>query len=53
MDFSCGVAIESHEFLHEVCACLLPAGDIACEIREAKFGDRAVSYLLLEEIDLV
>ena len=53
IDFSCRSAIEGHEFLHEICAGLLPAGGITSKIREAEFGDRVGGYLLLEDVDLV
>lgn len=53
IDLSCRGAVEGHKFLHEVCACLLPAVAITREIGEAKFADRDSSYLRLEEIDLV
>jgi hypothetical protein len=53
VDFSCGGTIEGHKFLHKVCAGLLRAGGVTRKIREAKFGDRAGSYLLLEDVDLV
>jgi hypothetical protein len=53
VDFSCGVAIESHEFLHKVGAGLLLAGAVTRKVRESKLGGWAGRNLLLEEVDLV
>jgi hypothetical protein len=53
IDFSARTTIESHELVHKVFARLLRVGGIALEIREAEFGDWAVSNLGLEYIHLV
>lgn len=53
INFSCRTSIQSHEFIHKVFTCLLPALGISLEIRESVFGNWTVDDFLLEEIDLV
>ena len=53
IDFSCGVAVQGGELVHEVLARLLPAGCVALEVGEAEFGDGALCDLCLEQINLV
>ena len=53
VDLSLWTSVQSYKLVHEVLARLLPACGIALEVRESEFGDRALGYLGLEQIDLV
>ena len=47
------ISVESNKLVHEVLACLLPAGGVALEIREAELRDWTGGNLGLEQIDFV
>lgn len=53
VDLSAWTPVQSHEFIHEISACLFPVGGIALEIGKAAFGDWNRSDFRLEEIHLV